>query len=911
MIKKGRTSVIKYALLPGLWPRAHDLFASGFRHLPYLMANLFFMLRLLPENHSFFQPGHYGSYSMLSVLREAGQRLEFHWKYIDRILAYFAVLGGLFMLVIQFLLMVVAVIVAPANAQNMPTSYEGFFTTPYPKEDIAFRMLDLVFGIPGLFALEEGGAKPFHVALQAMLQFYSLGLLVIGFFILIYIVIVIVAETAESGVPFGKRFNKTWAPIRLVLFLGLLIPISNGLNGAQYIVFLAAKGGSGLATNGWKVFHETISDTYLGNRETLVATPQPPNIISIPAFIMLAKTCQKAVGFKQHKDVKAWVIIGTQAEEFSSKTFASITADMARANTNRFDVKVRFGEQNDTNRNFVGNISPDCGELQFYTTDISEPGAAVVQQAYYDLVQSLWNESGAAGGQPGGPGGAVNATAAQRMGDDMQKYATAYYRRYVHNRTDASLPPPEFKKNWSDLLLNYMSGRPYKIGTKEYGRDETGGVIGEAVQVQVTDGDFEVSEEIIHMGWAAASIWYNKIAQQNGALVAAVQSFPTPSLYPSVMEYVATQRSASSVFSVGSERYNPSLPDGTVIQMQAVGDDVIINVLNKVYTYWTNPDVNTDADAGYDPLSGNFIVDTINLFLGTSGLFDMCKNADIHPLAQLSATGKAMIESSIRGFATGAIMGVAGGFLSILSGTWGEAGYAAAGFLTTFAGIGLMLGFILFYLVPFFPFMYFFFAVGDWLKGIFEAIIGAPLWALGHLRIDSEGMVGDAAEAGYYMVFEIFLRPILILFGLLASLIVFSAMVKVLNDIFYLVLANLPAGPDAEFCFTNVEDGYSYVREPIDQFFYTVVYAIVVYMIGMSSFKLIDIIPKSVISRWLGEDVSAFGDQSDDPAEGLIQRVAMSGAGIGQRLESGLGSAAKQLRGMGPGIQQLWQGMQR
>ena len=44
---------------------------------------------------------------------------------------------------------------------------------------------------------------------------------------------------------------------------------------------------------------------------------------------------------------------------------------------------------------------------------------------------------------------------------------------------------------------------------------------------------------------------------------------------------------------------------------------------------------------------------------------------------------------------------------------------------------------------------------------------------------------------GIYMIFEIFLRPILIIFGLLAAFIIFSALVKVLNEIFSLVVVNL------------------------------------------------------------------------------------------------------------------------
>ena len=140
-----------------------------------------------------------------------------------------------------------------------------------------------------------------------------------------------------------------------------------------------------------------------------------------------------------------------------------------------------------------------------------------------------------------------------------------------------------------------------------------------------------------------------------------------------------------------------------------------------------------------------------------------------------------MIEASIRNIGGGAALGA----VSMLSIPYlGTAAGAASSLLLTVASITISMGFLLFYVIPFMPFLYFFFAVGGWIKTIFEAMVGAPLWALAHLRIDGDGLPGDAAMKGIYMIFEIFLRPILIIFGLLAAFIIFSAMVKVLNEIF-------------------------------------------------------------------------------------------------------------------------------
>src|SRR5690606_26450293 len=106
-----------------------------------------------------------------------------------------------------------------------------------------------------------------------------------------------------------------------------------------------------------------------------------------------------------------------------------------------------------------------------------------------------------------------------------------------------------------------------------------------------------------------------------------------------------------------------------------------------------------------------------------------------------------------------------------------------------------------------------------------------PLWALAFLRIDGEGLPGDAAMGGIYLIFEIFLRPIMIIFGLLASIVIFAAMVKVLNEVFYLVVHNV-AGHDPNstaICgksggntlsgtSASAPQGIDFFRGPIDEF---------------------------------------------------------------------------------------------
>jgi hypothetical protein len=59
-----------------------------------------------------------------------------------------------------------------------------------------------------------------------------------------------------------------------------------------------------------------------------------------------------------------------------------------------------------------------------------------------------------------------------------------------------------------------------------------------------------------------------------------------------------------------------------------------------------------------------------------------------------------------------------------------------------------------------------------------------------------------------------------------------------------------------------------YIRSAADQMFYTVMYCIAIYMMALSSFKLIDLIPANFL-RWLNSS-AGFNENLEDPAQGIV-----------------------------------------
>ncbi len=881
-----KSDIAKYFLMPQIGPRIREFMLAGFGNLALFMALVFRTVNLLPQNHPYAINASAGSFTVRDVLSEANRNLVYNRQNIDKIIIFFALITGIVLLALQFALLLIAILVNPARAQT-PTDIGSFFTTPAPEEDLALRLLDSVFGIEGLYNSKEiaSGPSPFHEALQGLFSFYSIGLLVIAALVIAYYIFAVVAETAQTGTPFGKRYNHVWAPIRLVVAIGLLIPIGSGFNSAQWIGLYAAKFGSGFATNGWIKFNETIRGTYIPSKE-LIGTVNIPSLRDISAFMMIAHACKMGYETEFGKDgkiIKAWIPDPQNVKEPIELALSNIAAVNQ---VNGQDIIIVFGEYNPAEHpKKPSNIAPYCGQLVItntqkaresqntggydqVTTQRDASVKEITEGRYYALIRDMWL---LIGGEYPDIGPTAHNFMKKSLGKDLA--------------TDIPLKTETPKQTEKDKIIAEAEKH-----IKE----------GISVSINKLAKKFQENQDYKKYGWGGAGIWYNTIADVNGQLVTALVGKPQIKSLPAIMEYVCEENRQQNENVAPKDCYETRLSEGTPLQNSAEREKHIATALNQIFSYWYEADDNN---------TGNAFIDTINLIFGTQGLFDMCANANTHPLAQLATTGKGLVDASIRNFGGAAVFGIAGA----IGGAFGPALGAVSSFASSIASIGILIGFILFYIVPFMPFLYFLFAVGGWVKGLFEAMVGLPLWALAHIRIDGQGLPGDGALNGYFLIFEIFIRPILIVFGLLASILIFGAMVKVLNETFSLAVSNLSgfdntnvntcgSGGSGNTAGATAPTGsLEYLRGPVDEFFFTIVYAILVYMIGMASFKLIDMIPNQIL-RWMGAGVSTFGDQAGEPAEGLLQKVAVGGTMIGQFSGGVIGSAAEAGKNFGGGI---------
>ncbi|MGB4056659.1 MAG: DotA/TraY family protein, partial [Alphaproteobacteria bacterium] len=348
---------------------------------------------------------------------------------------------------------------------------------------------------------------------------------------------------------------------------------------------------------------------------------------------------------------------------------------------------------------------------------------------------------------------------------------------------------------------------------------------------------------------------------------------PFGNKFPYLMEAVSENNRAANSTLNAEDSFDPSLGKNTESEYPRTQDRMIAAVLYNAYKLWER----TGADRSHAARhSDNAFSSGVNSIFGTEGIFSMRDNPTIHPLARLSAMGKSMMDAALRNMAVGLVAGGVGGILKKAVGE-GAAGVTQAlgDFLLAMGKTLLLMAFILYYVLPFLPFIYFMFAVSGWVKSIFEAVVAMPLWALSHItRMDGQGMPGPGANNGYFLILEIFLRPILILFGLLASISIFSALVNGLDEVFDLVVVNV-TGFDREADAkgpTQIE----YYRSSIDQFFFSVIYVIICYMMANSMFKMVDQVPNQIL-RWMGVSVTTFSEAAGDPAGELTGKIYAGG----------------------------------
>jgi defect-in-organelle-trafficking protein DotA len=169
-----------------------------------------------------------------------------------------------------------------------------------------------------------------------------------------------------------------------------------------------------------------------------------------------------------------------------------------------------------------------------------------------------------------------------------------------------------------------------------------------------------------------------------------------------------------------------------------------------------------------------------------------------------------------------------------------------------------------------------------WIISVIEAMVAGPLVAL-QVLVPSEhqGPFGKA-EGALMMLFEIFLRPTLMIFGMMAAMLLATVAIKMVNAGFGIV-------------FNSFGKATWSTGDPIFFFMMMGAYVMLVLAVLNKCFALINVVPQQVMG-WIGGKGVEVGAPTDQVKGGIEAVGSRAGGALGRETPKGVGEKGRELR---------------
>lgn len=882
-----------------------------------LLAMIFVASGMFPRNHPAFKDEsiHLG---LPEVMGTAWKSLKPTPGNLPRYLLFFGVLSALIFCGVAIFVIVASTLIGHAHADTTPTTTTGtgsnnsFFSPVDSTQDIAIAWINFLFKGQPVYNYLSGCGQVLpqltsvQSALMKILGFYSDAILVVAAFMLFYYLTTMIISTAQHGEIMGKKADKVWAPIRLVIALGLLVPVSGGLSAGQSIVIQFVEWGSNLASQTWSLFLNNVTQT---NQD--VANAVAPDSSRVVYDTIMSEACVEAY----QAYMNGWSGGGGAASTNGTDTECPGTA--AYLTGGQYNISWKASNLPSASAGGTGSVnnqaqmtsnggSPQilamCGGYLYKAVDgsdkIGQSIAQVRQTAFESTLRPAVQSFVKANLQYficNGVGGSQGQTLpTNNLSDDISNQLIIPYENAIASAYQSSV--------MNGSAANSENSCASQSGSAATGSSTGGGTTASGMQ--------QVAGLSSAQGWVSAGAWLNTIARLQGEYARVDEALPgtqppdfteahdNDAMYkdhikPALMGFenqlnAVMPRSGSVTTSGDTSSTNVTMfsmeRQGIVEEEGAGGQDrldrlfAIVDWIAGKYGVW-NPVLSTSGDT---PDLGAKSFGAAKLSIAKGNVLGI-QFTSANPLAQMTAFGHSNLNTAYKVFdvmfymqayvgmvaslgknalglvayMTQKVPGI-GGALSLLPGLGEKAGGAIqqliAGVLPILATVSLVFftaGFMLAYFLPLIPFLRFFFNTITWFIALLEAIVSVPLIALAHLNPEGEGLPGSA-KAAYGMILSIFLRPVMMVFGLILGLMVFSIAAGLLNLMYALAVVGTGGVAHTAHIF-------------LSRLIYSIIYVFMLYMAGNSCFKMIEYLPEQAVD-WMGlrgMQFRNFGDPGD------------------------------------------------
>lgn len=373
------------------------------------------------------------------------------------------------------------------------------------------------------------------------------------------------------------------------------------------------------------------------------------------------------------------------------------------------------------------------------------------------------------------------------------------------------------------------------------------------------DGYEKIKKTATEQGWILAGAWFTRIVQMNDRLYNSLNSTPTSEMASPKIDALIFSDAAKYLKSVDLVLSNGSKNSaidtfGTKEKKEGDGEDVAA--------------------------SDDFVMkleQSITESITGMNLYEL-KNDARHPLIVVHDLGASIVGGTL------ALMTS----LALLSGTISMipvVGKAVPSVLTVIQiFMGLPMQTIMTvalgcqYIIPNLPYLIWIGCIVGWVLLVIEAIIAAPLWAIMHLHPNGDDLTGRGGN-GYMLVLSLLLRPVLMVFGMMASIVISSVIGEFINKTFFEVFANNSGAFTGWSALLGLTMG-------------TFLYFTVMFTFIRKCFSIMHMLPDQLM-KWIGGGGGGLGEFAGE-FNGAAEKAtgaaaALAGAGAGSAINKGLG----------------------
>ncbi len=729
-----------------------------------------------------------------------------------------------------------------------PGNSSSLTFTPAPT-DLSVSFLGQIFGTVGTVLHGTSGQM-----LGQLFKIFNLGLLAVAGLFLIYTIVMTVLNTAHEGEFMGRKWSSGWIALRVIIGLGLLVPsATTGYSIIQVIVMWVVVQSVGFANMAWQ-----SALTYIAEGGQVYTPPatDTSSMVNAAGSILQMQTCMytnQNIYLQQKK-----------AEQEALK-----------------QQQAQAGPPSNTT-NTATPTPPGVNNVQRWTplfTTVEDP------PGIYRSVVKFPGNPYSSGGQQDAACGQISFGTDKDLGTLLSDQKATTLKAAVNQMMidldsyaqEISKPPKQ--KNSSNNNPNFTNQlQSAVIGAAADWVNTTLPIRSGATSQEMPANLLEkYVAEAAAQGWVMAGRYYYALGNIRHKISAATSVSVNMDYYPAGF-WVSWTSAASNAqtqpyidFSGAQSDPTPAVNNMDGLRLSDADKKILLNNLLNVSNF-VHPAValaqKVDQSQSKLPAPSGGANAGILSFMFNSAVASITKDtlemskATGDPILVLQAFGHQLIGGGIAAWLLSTVGVFSLGAATSLFSEWNSLGYALTDALLIFVPLYTIfilslvtIGGVLSYYVPLIPYIIFTFSVVGWLIAVIEAMVAAPLVALGVTHPEGHDFLGKSEQA-IMLLLSVFVRPVLMVLGLVAAIIFSRVVLRFLNTGFFQILVESVGGGWTFFGFVPI-------------FF---IYTSLVVTIVNQSFSLIYMIPDRVM-RWLGvsEQTTTAGEALQAAKQGYEQ----------------------------------------